>query len=122
MPANINITMSLPLRNLILSDEFLEYYNCQPENVQKKFDYVMNVLRIERIPSAKFVKHLENTDFYEMRVSVGNNEYRTILLSIDQENIITATQVMMLNSFMKKSTKDYKQSICIAERIIEKYI
>lgn len=122
MPANINITMSLPLRNLILSDEFLEFYNSQPENVQKKFDYVMNVLRIERIPSAKFVKHLENTDFYEMRVSVGNNEYRTILLAIDQENIITATQVMMLNSFMKKSTKDYKQSISIAERIIEKYI
>lgn len=122
MSANINITMSLPLRNLILSDEFLEYYNSQPENVQKKFDYVMNVLRIERIPSAKFVKNLENTDFYEMRVSVGNNEYRTILLAIDQENIITATQVMMLNSFMKKSTKDYKQSISIAERIIEKYI
>lgn len=122
MSANINITMSLPLRNLILSDEFLEFYNSQPENVQKKFDYVMNVLRIERIPSAKFVKNLENTDFYEMRVSVGNNEYRTILLAIDQENIITATQVMMLNSFMKKSTKDYKQSISIAERIIEKYI
>lgn len=122
MSANINITMSLPLRNLILSDEFLEFYNSQPENVQKKFDYVMNVLRIERIPSAKFVKNLENTDFYEMRVSVGNNEYRTLLLAIDQENIITATQVMMLNSFMKKSTKDYKQSISIAERIIEKYI
>lgn len=112
--------MDESLRNLIITDEFLEYYNSQPANIQKKFDYVMNVLRTERVPSTKFVKNLEKTDFYEMRVSVGNNEYRTILFAIDHENIINATQVLLLNAFLKKSTKDYKQNISIAERIIEK--
>lgn len=110
------------IRNLILSDEFMEYYNSQPSNVQKKFDYVMDILRKELIPTTKFIKNLENTDFYEMRVSVGNNEYRSVLFSIDNDNIINATQVLLLNSFLKKSTKDYKKNIAIAEQIITKYI
>ncbi|MBQ0063116.1 MAG: type II toxin-antitoxin system RelE/ParE family toxin [Prevotella sp.] len=112
--------MSKPLRNLILTDEFMKYYNCQQTNVQKKFDYVMNMLMIEKVPSTKFIKHLENTDFYEMRVSVGNNEYRTVLFAIDQDNIVNATQVLLLNSFLKKSSKDYKQNILIAKHIIDK--
>lgn len=109
------------IRELILSDEFLEYYNGQPSNVQKKFDYVMDILRKEQVPTTKFIKYLENTDFYEMRVSVGNNEYRSVLFSIDNDNIINATQVLLLNSFLKKSTKDYKKNIAIAEQIISKY-
>lgn len=113
--------MNEPLRNLVLTDEFMEYYYSQPENIQKKFDYVMDVLRNERIPSTKFIKKLEKTEFYEMRVSVSNNEHRTILLAIDKENIINATQVLLLNSFIKKSTKDYKLNIKTAERIIEKF-
>lgn len=113
--------MNQPFRNLILTEEFLEYYNKQPYNIQRKFDYVMNMLRSERVPNAKFVKNLEKTDFYEMRVSVANNEYRTILFAIDQENIISATKVLLLNAFLKKSTKDYKQNISIAENIIKKY-
>lgn len=113
--------MNEPLRNLVLTDEFMEYYYSQPENIQKKFDYVMDVLRNERIPSTKFIKKLEKTEFYEMRVSVSNNEHRTILFAIDKENIINATQVLLLNSFLKKSTKDYKLNIKTAERIIEKF-
>lgn len=55
-----------------------------------------------------------------MRVSVGNNEYRTVLFAIDQDNIVNATQVLLLNSFLKKSSKDYKQNILIAKHIIDK--
>lgn len=109
------------IRELILSDEFMEYYNGQPSSIQKKFDYVMNILRKEKVPTTKFIKNLENTDYYEMRVSVGNNEYRSVLFSIDNDNIINATQVLLLNSFLKKSTKDYKKNIAIAEQIITKY-
>ena len=43
----------------------------------------------------KFVKHLEKTDLYEMRVSVGTNEYRTVLFAIDQENVIEAKNVIL---------------------------
>ena len=81
----------------------------------------MEILQKEQVPTTKFIKKLENTDFYEMRVSLGNNEYRSVLFSIDNDNIINATQVLLLNSFLKKSTKDYKKNITIAEQIITKY-
>lgn len=49
------------------------------------------------------------TDFYEMRVSVGNNEYRTVLFAVDNENIILSTRIYVLNAFKKKSKQDYKK-------------
>lgn len=67
-----------------------------------------------KVVSTKFVKKLEGTDFYEMRISVGN-EYRGILFTIDSESFIEADEVLLLNGFMKKSTKDYKAQIQIAE-------
>lgn len=70
-----------------------------------------------KVVSTKFVKKLEGTDFYEMRISVGN-EYRVILFTIDSESFIEADEVLLLNGFMKKSTKDYKAQIQIAENIL----
>ena len=52
-----------------------------------------------------------------MRISVGN-EYRVILFTIDSESFIEADEVLLLNGFMKKSTKDYKAQIQIAENIL----
>ena len=46
--------------------------------------------------STKFVKHLENTDLYEMRVSVSTNEYRTILFAVDDDNIILSKKILLL--------------------------
>lgn len=68
--------------------------------------------------STKFVKHLQDTDLYEMRVSVGSNEYRTILFAIDKANVIKATQIILLNGFLKKSNKDYRKQIEIAQSIL----
>ena len=67
--------------------------------------------------STKFVKHLQDTDLYEMRVSVGSNEYRTILFAIDKANVIKATQIILLNGFLKKSNKDYRKQIEIAQYV-----
>ena len=67
----------------------------------------------------KFVKHLENTDLYEMRVSVGNNEYRTILFAVDKSNIIESTKIVLLNGFLKKSTKEYRKQIELAQSILK---
>ena len=67
-----------------------------------------------------FVKHLENTDLYEMRVSVGNNEYRTILFAVDKSNIIESTKIVLLNGFLKKSTKEYRKQIELAQSILKK--
>lgn len=69
----------------------------------------------------KFVKHLENTDFYELRVSISTDEYRTIMFAIDNDNFIESNTVILLNSFLKKNTKQYKSEIKIAEKIIKRY-
>ena len=34
------------------------------------------------------------TDLYEMRVSVGGNEYRTIMFTMDNRNVVLATKIM----------------------------
>ncbi|MDE6561169.1 MAG: type II toxin-antitoxin system RelE/ParE family toxin [Muribaculaceae bacterium] len=108
------------VRQIILTPEFDEFYFSQPEKVQKKFDYVINVMATVYNVSTKFVKHLKNSDLYEMRVSIGSNEYRTILFSTDNPNFIEATQIILLNGFLKKSEKDYKKQIDIAHKIIDR--
>jgi len=107
------------MRTLIQSEEYIAYYNGLPEKTRVKFDHAMNVLTSIDVPNTKFVKKLVNTEFYEMRVSVGPNEYRTIIFTIDNDNLINATQVLLLNAFLKKSTKDYKKQIEIAETILK---
>ena len=81
----------------------------------------MNILKNIDVPNSKFVKKLVDTDFYEMRVSVATNEYRTIIFTIDNDNIVNATQILLLNAFLKKSTKDYKKQIEVAENIIKRF-
>lgn len=105
------------MRTVIISAEFDEFYNSLPANVQNKVKYAMNVIAEIKVVNTKLVKKLIDTDFYELRVSVGN-EYRVILFTIDHENFIEAEQILLLNGFMKKSTKDYKKEIAKAEQIL----
>ena len=55
-----------------------------------------------------------------MRVSVGGNEYRTVMFTMDNDNVILATEITLLNAFMKKSSKDYKKQISLAENILNR--
>ena len=105
------------MRTLRRTNEFDEFYNSVGQKVQEKIDYALNLMSQIKVVSTKFVKKLEGTDFYEMRISVGN-EYRVILFTIDSESFIEADEVLLLNGFMKKSTKDYKAQIQIAENIL----
>ena len=89
--------------------------------VRKKYLYVIQVLKTESVVSEKFIKHLENTNLYEMRVSLSSNEYRTIVFSIDAVNIISATKVLLLNSFLKKDTKQYRSEINKAVKLLEEW-
>lgn len=107
------------IRELYFSDEFIEFYNSLHEKIKVKFEYTMNIIRTEYVISTKFVKHLQNTDLYEMRVSVNSNEYRTVLFAVDNENIILSTKIILLSAFSKKSTKDYNKQIKIAEQILK---
>ena len=108
------------VRQIIPTPEFDEFYFQQPDRVQKKFDYVINVLATVYNVSTKFVKHLKSSDLYEMRVSIGSNEYRTVLFAADNPNFIESKQIILLNGFLKKSEKDYKKQIDIAHKIIDR--
>lgn len=78
----------------------------------------MNVIATVYNVSTKFIKYIENTDLYEMRVSIGTNKYRTILFAIDHDNVIEAKKIILLNGFLKKDKKDYRKQIKIAEAIL----
>ena len=106
------------VRTIFKTPQFEEFFNSLPSKVQVKMDYVMNVIATVYNVSTKFVKHLDNTDLYEMRVSVGTNEYRTVLFAIDHDNVIEAKNIILLNGFLKKDNKDYRKQIKIAEAIL----
>ena len=105
------------MRTLMRSAEFDEFYNSLPENVQNKVKYALNIIAEVKVVNTKLVKKLVETDFYELRISVGN-EYCVILFTIDQESFVEAEQILLLNGFMKKSNKDYKKELQKAQRIL----
>lgn len=107
------------IRVIFKSAEFELFYNGLNNNVKLKFEHVFNVIQTVYAIPVKFVKRLVDTDLYEMRVSVGSNEYRTVLFAIDHDNIIESTRIILLNGFLKKSEKDYKKQIFIAKKILE---
>ena len=92
------------------------------KKTKAKYDYVEMIIKTQYVVSNKFVKSLEGTEFYEARISVGNNEYRTIIFAIETTSFMESKRVLFLNSFQKKDTKQYKGEIINARRILEKYI
>ncbi|MFA7445156.1 MAG: type II toxin-antitoxin system RelE/ParE family toxin [Flavobacteriaceae bacterium] len=108
------------MRELQFTDEFNDFQNGVDESVRKKIAYIFEVLKTQKVITTNIAKKLVNTDFYEMRIQV-NNEYRVILFTIDHEDINQATQILFLNGFMKKATKDYDRQIRKAIKIIEQW-
>ena len=55
-----------------------------------------------------------------MRTMIKTSAFEAfILFTVDHPTLIEATQVLLLNGFLKKSTKDYKKQIEIADKIIQ---
>jgi len=101
--------------------EFDDFYNTLDDRVARKLDYVLQVMISQKVISSKFVKKLENTIFYEMRISV-DNEYRVILFAVENTSFIESETIMLLNGFIKKSSSDYRRQVLIAMRIVEGFI
>lgn len=109
-------------RELIYSTEYMEFADPLSENEQEKMLYAVTVLGTLKSLSTKFVKKLINTVFYELRVSVLDKELRVVLFPVDSENINMASQIVMLNGFVKKSTKDYEKEIRKAVKILKRVL
>ena len=95
---------------------FLSFYEKQPDNVQLKIEWVLNLIRVTRQIPEKYFKHLEGTKgLYEIRVEVVGNIYRIFCL-FDKGNL-----VVLGNAFQKKTQKTPKKEIDSALKIMEEY-
>lgn len=109
------------MRELIYSSEYLEFEQSLNSRVREKLRYATVILEtVQPIPT-KFVKKLVNTDFYELRISV-DNEVRVILFAADNDNINLAKNIILLNGFIKKGTKDYEKELKKALNILRKVL
>ncbi len=91
------------MREVFKTEEFNDFINQLDKKTIDKFEQVIAVIT------------------YEMRVSVGNNQYRTIIFSINNNNIINATKIVLIHGFLKKGTKQYNKEIKRAETILNDY-
>ena len=107
------------VRIIFRTEEFEKFYNSLNTRVKDKFEYTFGLVQTVYALPVKYIKHLDGTNLYEMRVSVGSNEYRTVLFAIDNSNVILSTKIILLNGFLKKSTKDYDKQIAKAVRILK---
>ena len=107
------------IRKILYSEEFNDFFESLDERIQCKFDDNISILKTVYVLSTKFVKKIVNTNLYELRVSVGHNEYRSILFAVDHENVIQATKIILLSGFLKKSSKDYDKQIKRAINILK---
>jgi len=108
------------IRYVFKTDEFELYFKSLDRKIQYKYDYTIQLMQTQKIVSELFVKKIQNTEFYEVRVSIGTNEYRTMLVATDNPNFMEAKRVVLLNSFLKKDSKQYKREIEKARTIIAK--
>ena len=108
------------MRNLQFTDEFLEFINQSESNVKTKINYLFEVMKTQSVINSKVAKKLVNTDFYEIRIQV-NNEHRVIVFTLDHDNITQSKEILFLNGFIKKSTKDYDKQIKKAAKILEQW-
>ena len=109
------------MREINITQECLSFIDDQNERVSLKFFYLLEVIGELKVINPNFVKKLQSTQFYELRIKAGN-EYRVILFAIDHLNFSECTRAVCLIGFQKKSTKDYKKAIKQAEKLLEDYL
>ena len=95
---------------------FLDFYNQQTDDVQRKIEWTLNLIRVTQHVPEKYFTHMTGTKgFFEIRVEVGSNIFR-IFSFFDKGNL-----VVLGNGFQKKTQKTPKQEIEKALRIMEEY-
>ena len=97
--------MNEDIRETIHSVEYDEYYASLDEKTKTKYDYVEMIIKTQYVVNKKFVKNLEETEFYEARVSVGNNEYRTIIFAVETPSFMESKRVFFSELVSEKGHK-----------------
>ena len=99
----------------------MEFIDKQNDRVSLKFFQLVEVIGEIKVVNSNFLKKLQSTQFYELRIKAGN-EYRIVIFAIDHLNFAECTKAVCLCGFQKKGTKDYKKAIKQAEKILEDYL
>ena len=105
------------IRNLFYYKHYFpDFFNELTKEVQKKFNWTLELIAtIDRIPK-KYFQHMEGTDgLYEIRVEVGSNIFRAFAFFDEGQVIVIA------NAFQKKTPKTPKQEIDLANKIKKEY-
>ena len=95
---------------------FLDFYEAQTNDVQRKVEWTLNLLQtIDRVPK-KYFDHITGTNgLYEVRVELSGNIFR-IFAFFDKGNL-----VVLGNGFQKKTQKTPKIEIEKALKIKTEY-
>jgi phage-related protein len=109
------------MREIAITQECLDFIDSQNERVATKFFQIIEVIGEVKIVHSNFVKKIQATQFYELRIKAGN-EIRVVMFAIDHLNFAECTKVVCLYGFQKKSNKDYKKAIKQAEKILNDYL
>ena len=109
------------MREIVIAQECLKFIDGQNERIRNKFFQLIEIIGEVKVVHSHFIKKLQNTQFYELRIKAGN-EIRIIIFAIDHLNFAECTKAICLHGFVKKSTKDYKKAVRQAESILSEYL
>lgn len=109
------------MREIDITEYCLDFIEKQGSRVADKFFQLVVIMEEVKVVHSNFVKKLQNTKFYELRIKAAN-EYRVIIFAIDHLNFSECAKAICLNGFIKKSNKDYLKAIHNAEKILEEYL
>ena len=109
------------MREIHITTECLEFIDGQNQRVIDKFFQLIEVIGEVKVVNTNFIKKLQSSKFYELRIKAGN-EYRVVIFAIDHLNFNECQKAVCLCGFLKKSNKDYIKAIKLAERILEEYL
>jgi len=81
---------------------------------------MMEILTNQKTVHKSFVEKLVNTEYYELKIK-AENQIRVILFTIDSQDFNQSTEVILLNAFLKRTNKDYRKAVDVANKLLEKY-
>jgi phage-related protein len=97
-------------------DYYLDFFESLKPEVQKKFDWTLQLIStLDRVPE-KYFKHLTgSTGLYEVRVEFGSDIYR-VFCFFDKGKL-----VILINGFQKKSQRTPNKELQMAEKLKKQY-
>lgn len=93
---------------------FVDFISGLSESDSRKIFYVLEMLKMHKVLSTKFVKSIEN-GIFELRAESEGKIFRVFFI-YDEGN-----KVILLNGFQKQSQKTPRREIRLAKRLKHKY-